>query len=142
MMDAFTAINCLDYAVERDLDVIAAQDEAIRQAAPTLSDWWPVQVDPVCGQWPYKFDGPEPHLITGEGVDHPILVVSTTGDPATPYEWGVRVANALRTGALVTYVGEGHTAYGASAASCIIDVVDRYLLTGEAPATDPRCQPD
>jgi len=142
MMDAFTAINCLDYVVERDLDVIAAQDEAIRAAAPTLSDWWPVQVDPVCGQWPYSYDGPEPHLVTGEGVDHPILVVSTKGDPATPYEWGVRVANALQTGALVTYLGEGHTAYGADGPSCVIAAVDHFLLTGEAPATDPQCRPD
>ena len=47
----------------RQIDLIAVQDEAIRQAAPTLSDWWPVQVDPVCGQWPYEYDGPEPHLV-------------------------------------------------------------------------------
>jgi len=142
MMDAFTAINCLDYAVERDLAVIAADQEAIRAAGPTLSDAWPVQVDPVCGQWPYEFEGEEPHLVTGEGVDRPILVVSTTGDPATPYEWGVRVANALQTGVLVTYQGEGHTAYSATGPSCIVDVVDRYLLSGEVPAADPRCLPD
>ena len=140
MMEAFAAINCVDYAVERDVDAIAMQDEAIRLAAPTLSDWRPAFVDPLCGQWPYAYDGPEPHLVTGDGVEGPILVVSTTGDPATPYEWGVRVAKALKTGVLVTNVGEGHTAYGPTGPRCIVDVVDRYLLTGEAPTSDPRCQ--
>lgn len=139
LMDAFTAINCLDYDLETDLAVIAAQDEQIRAAAPTTSDWWPPMVDPVCSQWPATADAPEPHPITGEGVTVPILVVSTTGDPATPYEWGVKVAQSLATGVLVTYNGEGHTAYGANAPACVVDAVDRYLLTGEAPAVDPQC---
>ena len=44
---------------------------------------------------------------------NPILVVSTTKDPATPYQWGQLVAEQLDNARLVTYEGVGHTAYGA-----------------------------
>ena len=39
---------------------------------------------------------------------------------------------------LMTYEGEGHTAYGRSNA-CVQDAVDHYLLTGEAPADGTVC---
>ena len=39
----------------------------------------------------------------------PILVVSTKYDPATPYEWGVQVADELDNATLLSYEGDGHT---------------------------------
>jgi len=142
LMDAFTAITCLDYATETDLTKIADENDQIAAAAPTTSDWTPPMVDPVCGQWPYASHAKAPHAITGDGVSVPILVVSTTGDPATPYEWGVRVANDLKTGVLVTHKGEGHTAYSAQAGSCIRSTVDDYFLDGTVPKSDPMCGDD
>jgi len=142
LMDAFTAINCLDYATETDLSTIADENDQINAAAPTTADWTPAMVDPVCGQWPFQSDAEPPHAITGAGVTVPILVVSTTGDPATPYEWGVRVAQDLQTGVLVTHQGEGHTAYSASAGDCIRNTVDDYLIHGVAPSSDPMCGDD
>ncbi len=142
LMDAFTAITCLDYPVETDVAAITAQNAAINAAAPTTADWTPAMVDPVCGQWPYQSHAAPPHDITGDGVAGPILVLSTTGDPATPYEWGVHVAQTLKTGVLVTHKGEGHTAYSASAGSCIRGAVDDYLVSGKVPASDPMCGDD
>ena len=42
------------------------------------------------------------------------LVVSTTGDPATPYEAGVRTAERLESGVLLTYDGEVSERYASS----------------------------
>ena len=67
-----------------------------------------------------------------------ILVVGTTGDPATPYAWAQALAKELEGGHLVTYNGEGHTAYNKSNA-CVNNAVDGFLLRGKVPATDPKC---
>jgi hypothetical protein len=64
--------------------------------------------------------------------------VSTTGDPATPYESGVRVADQLERGVLITNVGEGHTAY-AQGDACVDDLVNAYLLDLALPPEGARC---
>ena len=68
----------------------------------------------------------------------PILVVSTRYDTATPYQWGVQVADELDSGHLLTYEGDGHTAYR-SGSSCIDAAVDDYLLNGDLPASGASC---
>ena len=77
-------------------------------------------------------------MITAPGAA-PILVVSTRYDPATPYEWGVSLASQLEDAALVSYEGDGHTAYY-NGSSCVDAAVDRYLLTGAVPAEDLVCR--
>ena len=65
-------------------------------------------------------------------ISPPVLVISTVGDPATPYESGVAVADHLATGVLLTYEGDGHTiAFGGS--GCIDDAVVRYLVDLDPP---------
>ena len=68
----------------------------------------------------------------------PILVVGTTGDPATPYAWSEALARQLDSGRLLTWEGNGHTAYGRGG-SCVTDAVDTYLLTGQLPEEGLRC---
>jgi len=138
--DAFTAISCSDWVTETDLDELGRQDKAYAQAAPTTTDpSTPVYPDPVCGNWPYPADGHWPRVVTGDGTP-PVLIVSTTGDPATPYENGVRLAEQLDNAFLVTYDGEGHGGYTGSVGNpCIIDTVDNYLINGVLPAADPYC---
>ena len=67
----------------------------------------------------------------------PIVVLGTTGDPATPYENAEGMARQLESGVLVTLEGEGHTAYGQSA--CIRSSVNAYLVEGRVPADGTRC---
>ena len=67
----------------------------------------------------------------------PILVVGTTGDPATPYGDAVLLTKSLDKARLLTMRGEGHTAYGKS--PCINDHVDRYLLDGLLPPERTFC---
>ena len=66
------------------------------------------------------------------------MLFRSTNDPATPYSWAVTVADTLERGHLITYQGEGHTAYNKSN-SCVNDAVDNFLVDGTVPATDPMC---
>jgi len=67
----------------------------------------------------------------------PILVVGTEGDPATPYAGAVTMADQLEGGVLLTWEGEGHTAFPKT--ECITDVVMEYLIDLVAPADGTTC---
>ena len=135
LMVAFTAINCLDYpTVERDYDEMVTFAEEVEEVAPTFGRDFAMGVG--CEGWPFPAEG-ERGPIAAVGAP-PILVVGTTGDPATPYEWSVALAEQLESGHLLTWEGEGHTAYG-RANECVIDTVDAYLVRGEVPAEGARC---
>ncbi len=76
--------------------------------------------------------------ITADGAA-PILVIGTTNDPATPYEWSVALAEQLSSGVLITRVGEGHTGYNKGNA-CVDDAVAAYFVNGAVPEADLRCE--
>lgn len=134
-MIAFSAVNCLDYPVEtRDWDQMQAFAAQVSEQAPTFGDWFATGVG--CEVWPYQ-SVREPAPITAAGAA-PILVVGTTGDPATPYEWSVALADQLESATLLTWEGEGHTAYG-RAGPCVSDAVETYFLTGKMPAEGTVC---
>ena len=65
--------------------------------------------------------------------------MSTTGDPATPYEAGVRTAERLETGVLLTYEGDGHTIVG-QGNDCVDDAVTAYLVDLEPPEDGTTCE--
>ncbi|MHB8341747.1 MAG: alpha/beta hydrolase [Mycobacteriales bacterium] len=110
-------------------DAAAAAHAAPVFGAPNLLSSLP------CAFWPARASGPTPPL-RALGAP-PILVVATTGDPATPYAEGVALSRELVSGHLLTRVGEGHTGYNSSA--CVQADVDRYLETLALPAPGTRC---
>ena len=65
-------------------------------------------------------------------------MVGTRNDPATPYAWAKALHRDLENSVLVTWEGEGHTAYS-RAGACIQKPLDRYLLTGRAPKDGLTC---
>ncbi len=134
--EAFTAINCLDYPSSATPDLVAMRVEADELAAlaPTIGKYQGYG-GAFCAGWPaasVEARGP----VTAAGAD-PILVIGTTGDPATPYQWSVALAEQLESGVMVSFKGEGHTAYGKS--SCVNRVVEEYFLKGKVPSADPMC---
>ncbi len=113
-----------------------ADAQALLEAeAPTVAPYWSGP-DP-CEVWPYPATGVR-ERITAEGAA-PIVVVGTTNDPATPYEWSVSLAEQLSSGVLVTRVGEGHTGYNKGNA-CVDSAVETYLLDGTPPEDGLRCE--
>ena len=67
----------------------------------------------------------------------PMLVIGTTGDPATPYEQAVRVAQTLAHGRLLTFVADRHAAYGAS--TCAANAEAAYFVDLQLPAEGTTC---
>ncbi|MFJ8072978.1 alpha/beta hydrolase [Streptomyces sp. NPDC096176] len=90
-----------------------------------------------CANWPVPGESETPE-VSAEGAA-PILVIGTTGDPATPYEGARKMADELGAGVgvLITNKGEGHGAYGTG--RCVTEIVDAYLLDGEVPQNGRTC---
>ena len=133
---AFQAVTCLDYPVEGDKTTWAAQYEQAKREAPVFADS-AVGMDLVCSVWGHNGTR-KPTQIHARGAA-PILVVGTTGDPATPYAWSKSLAEQLDSGQLLIWEGNGHTAYGGDA-SCVNDAVDAYLLSGTMPKEGLTCR--
>jgi hypothetical protein len=55
-----------------------------------------------------------------------VLVISTTGDPATPYQAGVKLANQLR-GRLLSFEGQQHTV-ALQGVKCVDETISEYLV--------------
>ena len=132
---AFQAVTCLDYPVEGDKTTWAAQYEQAQREAPVFGNT-AVGMDLVCSVWGHNGTR-KPTQIHARGAA-PILVVGTTGDPATPYAWSKSLAEQLDSGQLLTWEGNGHTAYGGDA-SCVNDAVDAYLISGTMPEKGLTC---
>ncbi|GGB26804.1 proteinase [Flexivirga endophytica] len=135
IMQVINAVNCLDRGGSSDLETYRDDAKTFAKAAPT---WGPMLAwgGLACGEWPVKATG-KPERVTAKGSG-PILVVGTTRDPATPYEWAQRLAKELDNGHLLTYDGDGHTAYKMGS-SCVDGVVDDYLVKGTVPAAGKAC---
>ncbi len=134
--DAFTAIRCVDDPRVTDKAKILEAQRRYSEAAPFLDDGRPdgAALD-ACAFWPVP-NTSQPHLPNVDGVP-PALVISTTNDPATPYEAGVNLAKAMG-GALLTYEGTQHTVF-LQGVSCVDEVATDYLVDGALPAGDTRC---
>jgi pimeloyl-ACP methyl ester carboxylesterase len=132
------AVNCLDRPYRGAGDPIAEAQrdvKAFSKQAPTWGSFLAWSELP-CAYWPVK---PQtgPTAIRAEGSG-PIVVVGTTRDPATPYAWAQGLAKQLAGGHLLTYEGDGHTAYRRGS-RCIDKAVDAYLLRGDVPKDGLRC---
>lgn len=90
-----------------------------------------------CSQWFGHADEAPSKATTSTKA--PILIVGTTADPATPYSWAVSLHEQLSTSRLLTFVGDGHTAYG-NGVTCIDQAVDAFLVSGTLPASGKRCR--
>ncbi len=136
LMFANAAVNCLD------LPAAFATPDDVREALPAFEKASPVFGEGLawatlnCAYWPVAPTG-EPRRIVAKGAS-PIVVVGTTRDPATPYRWARALTHQLSSARLLTYEGDGHTAYGRGSA-CVDDTINAYLLRGTPPTDGKRC---
>lgn len=130
------AVHCVDRPDVTDLEEIEASLSEFEEVSPVFGPflaWGGL----ACGEWPVEAQA-EPALVTAQGAP-PILVVGTTGDLATPYEWAVALADQLESGFLLTREGFGHLAYRMGS-DCVDSIVDSYVLEGELPEEEPTCE--
>jgi pimeloyl-ACP methyl ester carboxylesterase len=133
LFDANNAVNCADSEQYPSVEDIRALQADWRKKYPLFGA--PLAVGMLnCSVWPAKKD---PYPVGPAAGSVPIVVVGTTGDPATPYESTAKLASLLGTGTVVTWEGEGHTAYPET--SCIRNAVERYFIEGEKPTLGLTC---
>lgn len=131
------AISCADSSERPTAARAKALLPEFRRLSPVFGAFLAWDTAGWCAGWPVEGEARTP-AASAPGAD-PVLVVGTTGDPATPYEGAERMAAELGegVGVLVTNKGEGHGAYGTS--PCVTRTVDAYLLDGKVPAYGTTC---
>ena len=134
--EAFKAITCIDGRESNKEQDMLAQNELVKTTSKVFGRYWQYG-GLACNEWPFDVvKGPKDYSATGAPT---MLVVGTTNDPATPYSQAKNFAeNVLDKGHLLTYDGEGHTAYGSSN-SCVADTVDDFLINGKLPKKEKTC---
>ena len=125
-LEAYFAINCLDDPGSTGPEDLFLHEAEFAAAAPRLGRGWMAELV-FCSVWPVP--AAEPVTITGAGAG-PILVMGTTGDPATPLAGTRRMAQALQDGHLVIVAADQHTGYGVN--NCGDSAVDDYLVDPSA----------
>ncbi len=131
---AYNAVVCTDTPVPAGSDGWDRLAAQLETQSPRFGAILANEVR-ACAHWPVRSaDTPEP--VSPDGIP-PILVLSTTGDAATPVENAVNVAAALDGAGLVTVDETSHTAYGRN--FCVQQIVADYLATGTVPEAIHRC---
>jgi len=130
------AVNCLDATDRPSVDEVEQRLPEFEKASPVFGSFlgWGVL---GCTDWPLTSDTPQGD-VSAEGAP-PIVVIGTTRDPATPYEWARSLADQLKVGVLVSRDGDGHTAF-ASGNQCIDDLVEDFLINGTVPKDGTMCE--
>ncbi|MEV4135388.1 alpha/beta hydrolase [Dactylosporangium sp. NPDC049742] len=133
MFDANAAVGCADSDDTPTVEQARALQPQWRQKYPLFGG--ALALNLICAQWPGKRDPYPAGVATGSA---PIVVIGTLGDPATPYEQAPALAKMLGVGTLITWKGEGHTAYPKT--GCVIDAVNRYLIDLRVPPAELTCE--
>ena len=130
--EANLAISCADNRITED-EVLGLQPQ-IENASVVFGKYFAFP-HLSCADWP---DG-----IGKQDLDFSIplatgpLIVGTTGDPATPYAQAVALSKLLDGATLLTFQGEGHTAYGTN--ECVDALVDAYFDGQDFTQEELRC---
>jgi len=135
--EVFNAVRCVDGPRMSDPQEVTKFNAAVTAAAPFAASGDPAgaMVD-TCADWPVP---PTllPHRLHISGLPK-TLVISTTGDPATPYAEGVELAKEIG-GTLLTVNAVRHASYLTNGDSCVDKIGTGYLLSLTLPAAGTTC---
>jgi pimeloyl-ACP methyl ester carboxylesterase len=133
LMDANLAVNCADTAERFEQREIRALVAEWSEAYPLFGAGSAAGLY-TCSVWEAERT-PLPER-DAEG-SAPILVVGTAGDPVTPLPGAVDMAEQLDEGVLLTWQGQGHTAYPKN--DCVNAAVNAYLINLTVPLDGLTC---
>jgi pimeloyl-ACP methyl ester carboxylesterase len=137
-LDTNIAVRCMDGSRPTPEETTALARK-IAEVAPMfdLDVFTAGNYHSECEAWPAPPTGDDPWLADVEDLPE-TLVVSVTGDPATPHEGGIAMADALGA-SLLTVDGKQHGAYLLGGSECVDRVVNTYLLDLKTPSPGARC---
>jgi pimeloyl-ACP methyl ester carboxylesterase len=131
--DSGAIIDCLDFQESRTTQQIQLDVASFTKAAPLFGPYL------AYGGLTCKYFHPTQETnIQPIKTANPVVVIGTTGDPATPYEWALGLNRLLTNSVLVSLTGEGHTGQG-QGSSCVDGVVDQFFLNLKIPASKLLC---
>ncbi|MFZ4432249.1 MAG: alpha/beta hydrolase [Microthrixaceae bacterium] len=131
---AYAAVVCTDDAPPADPAAFREFAAAAAAASPRFGAAVANEMLP-CATWPVEAtDERRPEF---SPTLPPIVVVGSTGDPATPFDNAVAVAERIPNAVLLTVESDGHTAYGGT--TCVDRAVDRYLVDLVVPPAGTTC---
>ena len=126
--DAYFGVTCLDLPYQGSVQDARAFSAELAVIAPTFGEQLGLGVL-ACRNWPAV--GPSlPPL--PQSINAPILIANPANDPATPLLWAQRLNEQLPDSRLVVWNTHHHTAY-TNGSRCVDEIVETYLLTGDAP---------
>jgi len=138
LFDRFFAISALEGVFPSDVDTLLAGGE---HSWALFDHFWfnAGYSDVPWGLYPVEPRGVFRGPFSVPSSSPTVLVVGTTGDPATPSRGAKRVVRELDSARLLTMRGDGHTAYGGNSV-CIDAAVDAYLKELIVPAAGTTCR--
>jgi pimeloyl-ACP methyl ester carboxylesterase len=127
--DSGAIIDCLDFADNRTVKEMKMDAQVFAKQAPLFGPYL-AYGGLVC----QYFETPEATEVLPIKSANPIVIIGTTGDPATPYEWAQGLHKILTNSVLISLAGDGHTGQG-QGNKCVDGQVDDFYLTGKSPKT-------
>lgn len=131
-LEAFYSILCMDDPGPATIEATDAYLPKFEAVAPRLAHGFTSGYG--CVFWKAK---PDLRIkITGKGAG-PVIVIGTTGDPATPLASSRKMAAALEDGRLIVVEANRHTGYGVN--ECVNNAVNKYLITAKVEFKEKAC---
>jgi pimeloyl-ACP methyl ester carboxylesterase len=127
--DSGAIIDCLDFADNRSVEQMKVDAQAFAEQAPLFGPYL-AYGGLVC----QYFETTEATEVEPTKSANPIVIIGTTGDPATPYEWAQGLHKILTNSVLISLTGDSHTGQG-QGSKCVDGQVDDFYLTSKSPET-------
>ncbi len=124
----YLSVVCVDFATTRDPEKPKrlAQTWAMESPISGANRAWSLE---PCETWPLP-PVREPGPVDPAGAG-PVLILSTTGDPATPLAWAQSLHGQIKNSTLVIAPTQGHIASAQN--TCAEDTLTAFLMNGALP---------
>ena len=125
--DSGAIIDCLDFTDDRSVEQMKEDAKIFAEQAPLFGPYL-AYGGLVC----QYFETPKTTEVVPTKTANPIVIIGTTGDPATPYEWAQGLHRILTNSVLISLTGDGHTGQG-QGNECVDGQVDDFYLENKTP---------
>ena len=125
--DSGAIIDCLDFTDARSVKQMKEDAEVFSEQAPLYGPYL-AYGGLVC----QYFETPKATEFVPSKTANPVVIIGTTGDPATPYQWAQGLHKILTNSVLISLTGQGHTGQG-QGNKCVDGQVDDFYLENKTP---------
>ena len=123
--DSAAVIDCLDFTDARTIEEMKKDARVFDEQAPLFGPYLAYS-----GLGCKYFETPNATRILPTMTANPIVIIGTTGDPATPYQWAQGLNKILTNSVLLSLTGDGHTGQG-QGNTCVDVQIEKFYLSGK-----------